>query len=163
MTLPAGMVALLANVTVPSMRPAPVSAVDAADWVNPTTLGTAIVPLLIATFTAPPLSMITPAAGFWLMTLPEGTVALLCIVTVPRVRPALVSAAVAAACVIPTTFGAATVGIGFVAVLSVLLQLASNPTNNRVSARRCQSECLMNLNLAPVCGARAPDACGSRQ
>jgi hypothetical protein len=63
MTLPAGTLALLANVTVPSARPAPVSAAVAADWVNPTTLGTAIVPLLIATFTAAPVSMITPAAG----------------------------------------------------------------------------------------------------
>ncbi len=107
--------------------------------------------------------MITPAAGLWLMTLPAGTVALLCIVTIPSLSPAAVSADVAAACVRPTTFGAATVGMDFVAVLSVLLQLASNPMNNRVSARRCQGECLLNLNLAPLCGARAPDACGSRQ
>src|SRR5271169_4986769 len=87
------------------------------------------------------------------MTLPAGTVALLCIVTVPRVRPAPVSAVAAAACVSPTTLGAATVGMGFVAVLSVLLQLASNPMNNTASARRCQCECLLKLKLAPVCGA----------
>src|SRR5271155_1261626 len=154
MTLPAGMLALLASVTVPSARPAPVSAAVAADWVSPTTLGTATVPLLIATFTAAAVSMITPAAGLWLMMLPTGTVALLCIVTVPSLSPAAVSAVVAAAWVSPTTFGAATVGMDFVAVLSTsLLQLASNPMNNKVSARLCQCECLLNLNLAPVCGA----------
>jgi hypothetical protein len=106
--------------------------------------------------------MITPAAGLWLMTLPVGTVALLCVVTIPSVSPAAVSAVVAPACVNPTTFGAATVGMGLVAVLSVLLQLASNPMNNSVSARPCQCECLLNLNLAPLYGATA-GACGSRQ
>lgn len=39
------------------------------------------------------------------MTLPDGTVALVAIVTVPSVSPADVIAVVAAACVCPTTFG----------------------------------------------------------
>src|SRR5277367_5290180 len=87
------------------------------------------------------------------MTLPAGMLALLASVTVPSARPAPVSAAVAADWVSPTTFGTATVGMDFVAVLSTsLLQLASNPMNNKVSARLCQCECLLNLNLAPVCG-----------
>ena len=46
-----------------------------------------------------------PLAGLWLITLPDATVALLCVVTAPSVRPALVMAVVAAACVWPTTFG----------------------------------------------------------
>src|SRR5262245_12989426 len=42
------------------------------------------------------------------MTRPEGTVVLVWVVTVPRIRPASVIAVVAAACVRPTTFGTAT-------------------------------------------------------
>jgi hypothetical protein len=45
------------------------------------------------------------AAGFSLITLPEGTVALLDVVTVPSVRLAPVIEVVAAACVSPTTLG----------------------------------------------------------
>ena len=48
-----------------------------------------------------------PAAGFWLMTLPDATVLLDCCVTPPTVRPAPVMALVAAACVMPATFGTA--------------------------------------------------------
>ena len=51
-----------------------------------------------------------PAAGFWLITDPAGTVVLDAVVTAPSVRPALVIAVVAAACVWPTTFGVATCG-----------------------------------------------------
>src|SRR6185436_20368585 len=50
------------------------------------------------------------AAGVWLITDPAGTVVLDAVVTVPRARPALVIAAVAAVCVWPTTFGVATCG-----------------------------------------------------
>src|SRR5271167_4223052 len=84
------------------------------------------------------------------MTLPEGTVALLCMVTVPTVSVAPVSAAVAAACVRPTTFGTAAEGRAFVAVVSVLLQPKSRQTQITPSAPRCQCDCLMNLNLAPL-------------
>ena len=40
-----------------------------------------------------------PAVGVWLITLPDGTVALVAIVTVPTRRPAEVMEVVAAACV----------------------------------------------------------------
>jgi hypothetical protein len=52
--------------------------------------------------------------------------------------------------------------MGFVAVLSVLLQLASKQTQIVVSALRSQCDCLLKLNLAPLYGATA-GACGSRQ
>src|SRR5438105_3081764 len=58
--------------------------------------------------TAEPLADWAPAAGFWPITVPEATVVLDCIVTVPTVRPAPVMALVAAACVWPTTFGTGT-------------------------------------------------------
>jgi hypothetical protein len=49
-----------------------------------------------------------PAEGFSLMTLPEGTVVLDAVVTVPSTSPAAVMADVAAVCVCPTTLGTAT-------------------------------------------------------
>src|SRR5207302_10692782 len=58
--------------------------------------------------TAEPLAAPAPAAGFSLITLPEATVVLDCCVTVPTVRPALVMALVAAACVSPTTLARGT-------------------------------------------------------
>src|SRR5271170_2012698 len=110
MTSPAATVALLAIVTVPSVRPAPVIAVVAAAWVSPTTFGTLTMagPLLTVRLTAEPPATLVPATGIWLMTLPATTVALLAIVTVPTTRPAPVIAVVAAACDNPTTFGTAT-------------------------------------------------------
>ncbi|HEX9140505.1 MAG TPA: hypothetical protein VF848_12000 [Steroidobacteraceae bacterium] len=110
MTSPAASVALLAIVTVPRFRPAPVIAVVAAAWVSPTTFGTLTDagPLLTVRFTAAPLATLVPAAGIWLMTLPAATVALLAIVTVPSVSPAPVIAVVAIAWVSPTTFGTVT-------------------------------------------------------
>src|SRR5208282_5173345 len=110
MTSPAATVALLAIVTVPSVRPAPVIAVVAAAWVSPTTFGTLTMagPLLTVRLTAEPPATLVPATGIWLMTLPTATVALLAIVTVPSVSPAPVMAVVAAAWVSPTTFGTAT-------------------------------------------------------
>ena len=59
-------------------------------------------------FTPEPDLTVVPAVGLWLMTLPEGTVALLTVLTVPTVNPAPVIALVAAACVRPTTFGTVT-------------------------------------------------------
>jgi hypothetical protein len=55
----------------------------------------------------PPLTSV-PAAGLSLITLPEGTVLLDAVVTVPSFKPAPVMADVAADCVIPTTLGTAT-------------------------------------------------------
>jgi hypothetical protein len=105
-TLPEGTVALLAVLTVPTVRPAPVSAPVAPACVRPTTFGTDTGgPVLTVRFTAEPYPTLVPASGFSLITLPEGTVALLAVLTVPTVRPAPVSALVAPACVRPTTFG----------------------------------------------------------
>lgn len=112
MTLPEATVLLLAVVTVPTVRLAPVIAELAAAWVRPITFGTGTgaAPVLTVRLTAEPAATLVPAAGFELITLPNATVALLAIVTVPTVRPAPVIAVSAAAWVIPTTFG--TLGCG---------------------------------------------------
>ncbi len=112
MTLPLGTVALLAIVTVPSTRPAPVIALVAAGWVNPTTFGTDTItgPLETTKLTAEPKVTLVPAVGLSEITRPDATVALDCEVTAPTVSPAPVSVLVAEACVIPTTFGTATLG-----------------------------------------------------
>ena len=111
-TDPAGTVVLDAVVTVPSVRPALVIADVAAACVWPTTFGVATCgrPVETTSATALPVATCVPAAGFWLITDPAGTVVLDAVVTVPSVRPALVIAVVAAACVWPTTFGVATCG-----------------------------------------------------
>src|SRR5437016_12761481 len=88
-------------------------ALAAAACVWPTTFGTATgvgagAPLETTRLTAEPFATLVPAAGLWLITLPEATVLLDCCVTAPLVRPALVMALAAAACVWPTTFGTAT-------------------------------------------------------
>jgi hypothetical protein len=105
MTLPEGTVVLDCVVTVPTVSPAAVIALLAAAWVLPTTFGTAIAPLETTRFTAEPASTAVPADGLSLMTVPEGTVVLDCVVIVPTVRPAVVIALLAAAWVLPTTFG----------------------------------------------------------
>ena len=77
MTLPLGTVALLAIVTVPSTRPAPVIALVAAGWVNPTTFGTDTItgPLETTKLTAEPKVTIVPAVGLSEITRPDATVA----------------------------------------------------------------------------------------
>ena len=45
------------------------------------------------------------ATGLWLITVPAGTVTLVCWVTVPTTKPALAMAVLAAACACPTTPG----------------------------------------------------------
>ncbi len=94
----------------PTVRLAPVIAVVAAACVSPTTFGTAAIagPDETTSATAEPLATLAAAAGFSLMTLPEATVLLDCMVTVPSTSPAPVIALVAAACVSPTTFGTLT-------------------------------------------------------
>jgi hypothetical protein len=106
-TLPEGTVLLDAVVTVPTIRPAPVIPVVAAACVDPSTFGTRTCagPLDTTRFTADPALTNVPATGLTLITLPEGTVLLDIIVTIPTNRPAPVIAVVAAACVNPTTFG----------------------------------------------------------
>jgi len=107
MTLPEATVLLVAVVTVPTVSPAPVIAVDAAACVSPTTLGTltAAGPVETTRLTGDPDAALAPAIGLWLMTLPEATVLLVAVATVPTVKPTPVIAVDAAACVNPTTFG----------------------------------------------------------
>lgn len=62
-------------------------------------------PVETTRLTAEPAATLLPAIGLWLMTLPEGTVLLDAVVTVPTVRPAPVIADEAAAWVSPTTLG----------------------------------------------------------
>ena len=80
MTVPAGTVVLVSKVTV-TVRPTPWMAAMAAAWVEPTTLGTGTllggrVPEDTTKLTALPIATLMPATGFWLMTLPAGTVGL---------------------------------------------------------------------------------------
>jgi hypothetical protein len=85
--------------------------------------------------TAEPLATLAAAAGLSLMTLPEATVALACIVTVPSVRPAPVMAVVAAAWVLPTTFGTATFCVWFIACLAFEPRLQADSTVAVISSR----------------------------
>ena len=63
--------------------------------------------------TAEPEATEAPAAGFWPMTVPAGTVALACRVTAPTARPALWSAALAAPWLSPARSGTVTgAGVG---------------------------------------------------
>src|SRR5262245_31070783 len=84
-TDPAGTVVLACVVTVPSARFAPVIAVVAAACVRPTTFGTATCggPDETTRFTALPCVTCVPEVGVWLITDPDGTVVLDCVVTVP--------------------------------------------------------------------------------
>src|SRR5205085_3621205 len=112
-TLPEATVVLDCCVTAPTVRAAALMALVADACVSPTTFGTVTgvgggAPLETTRLTAEPIATLVPAAGLSLITLPEATVVLDCCVTVPTVRPALVRALVAAACVWPTTFGTAT-------------------------------------------------------
>ncbi len=70
--------------------------------------GGATGPVDTTSATAEPAATPVPAAGFWLITLPEGTVALDCCETAPSANPAPVRLVVAAAWVRFTTFGTAT-------------------------------------------------------
>ena len=58
----------------------------------------------------PPLTSV-PATGLSLITLPDGTVSLYWVVTVPTTRVEVVMAVVAATCVDPTTLGTATAAV----------------------------------------------------
>jgi hypothetical protein len=73
-----------AVVTVPSTKPASVTAVVAAACICPTTFGTATCggPVEMTRFTTEPTVTFVPAAGFELTTMPAGTVELNAVVTV---------------------------------------------------------------------------------
>ena len=110
MTLPEGTVGLLAFVTAPSTRLAPVIAVVAAACVRPTTFGTATCagPSETTSATAEPAETIEFATGFWLMTLPAGTLLLFADVVVPTTRPASAIVCEAPPKVSPVTSGTVT-------------------------------------------------------
>src|SRR4051812_30702863 len=112
MTDPDGTVVLDAVVTVPTKRPTLLIAVDAAACVSPTTFGTVTCgcPDDTTSATALPVATWTPADGVWLITDPAGMIVFDTVVTAPSVRPVLVIAVLAAACVRPTTLGTATSG-----------------------------------------------------
>jgi hypothetical protein len=101
--LPAGTLALVCCVMLPTASPAAVSAVLAADWVWPMRLGTdtgggpAGGPLETTRLTDEPDATLAPAAGLELTTLPAATVALDCWVMLPTTRPAAAKALLAAA------------------------------------------------------------------
>src|SRR5947208_485116 len=100
---PAGTVVLDAVVTAPTVKPAVVIAVVAAACVSPRMLRPAPSggPDDTTSATALPLTICVPAVGFSLMMAPAGTVVLDAVVIVPTVKPAVVIAVVAAACVSP--------------------------------------------------------------
>jgi len=107
-TLPEGTVPLECCETVPTASAAPVIDVVAAACVRFTTFGTATGPVDTTSATAEVAATLVPAAGFWLITLPAGTVVLDCCETVPSASPAPAIAVVAAASVRLTTFGTIT-------------------------------------------------------
>src|SRR3954471_4230320 len=112
MTEPTGTVVLDAVVIAPTVRSAPVMAALAAACVCPTTFGTATCgkPDEMTSATALPIVTCVPAAGDSLITEPAGTVVLDAVVIAPTVNSEPTMAALAAACVCPTTFGTATCG-----------------------------------------------------
>src|SRR4051794_23075370 len=96
----------------PTVRPMLVSALDAVACGLSVTSGTATCgkPEEITSATALPTIASAPAAGFWLITEPDGTVMLEVVLIAPTVRPMLVSALDAVACGWLVTSGTATCG-----------------------------------------------------
>jgi hypothetical protein len=105
-TSPTGTVALYCCVTVTD-SPALMIAAWAAAWAIPTTAGTitGCGPLDTIKLTGVPGATIVPAAGTWLITLPNGTLELYARVTVPTVSPMARIAACASPRLWPTTLG----------------------------------------------------------
>src|SRR4051812_44795176 len=96
----------------PTVRPMLVNALEAFAWVWFVTSGTATCgrPEEITRVTALPTTTSAPAAGFWLITDPAGTVMLEVVLIAPTVRPTLVSALAAPACGWLVMSGTATCG-----------------------------------------------------
>jgi hypothetical protein len=109
-TLPLATVVLVTCVGAGTVNLSAVSALVAATWVWPTTDGTVTItgPSETTKSTAEPCGTEVAAAGFWLITLPVATVALLTLLTWPAVSPAVVRALVAAVDVRPVMAGTAT-------------------------------------------------------
>src|SRR4051812_28557963 len=96
----------------PTVRPMLVSALDAfaCGWLVTSGTATCGKPEEITSATALPTTTSAPAAGFWLITEPDGTVMLDVALIAPTVRPMLVNAFVAFACGWFITSGTATCG-----------------------------------------------------
>jgi hypothetical protein len=99
--------------------------------------------------TAEPGVALAPAEGLWLITLPEGTVELLAVVTVPTTRPAPVIVLVATACVAPATFGTTSKGVP----VTVQVRLAGL---NATVRSCCSVKVFVLVTLAPA--ANVPSA-----
>ena len=92
MTSPAGTVAWLAVVTMPTLRPVTAFiAASAVAWGLPTTSGTLTItgPNETTRSTVLPRMAMVRAVGFWLMTVPAANASLLAVVTLPTTKPAL--------------------------------------------------------------------------
>src|SRR5215217_4242462 len=111
-TEPAATLMLEDVLIAPTVRPMLVSALDALACDLFVTSGTATCgrPDEITSATALPTTTSAPAAGFWLITEPAGTVMLDAVLIAPTVRPMLVSALDAFACGWLVTSGTATCG-----------------------------------------------------
>src|SRR3954468_13473211 len=96
----------------PTVRPMLVSALDAlaCGWLVTSGTATCGRPEEITSATALPITTSAPAAGFWLITEPAGTVMLEVVLIAPTVRPTPVSALDAFACAWFVTSGTATCG-----------------------------------------------------
>jgi len=84
----------------------------------------------ITRLTAEPGTEDVPAAGFWLMTFPAGTVVLLADVTVPTINPAVVMAAWAFAWVSPVTVGTSVLDASLAPPAQAVITIATNMGKN---------------------------------
>src|SRR3954470_2940527 len=111
-TEPDGTVMLEVVLIAPTVRPMLVSALDAVacGWLVTSGTATCGRPDEITSATALPMRTSAPAAGFWLITEPDGTVMLEVVLIAPTVRPMLVRALDALACGWFVTSGTATCG-----------------------------------------------------
>src|SRR3954468_23182536 len=100
-TEPDGTVMLDVVLIAPTVRPMLVSALEAfaCGWLVTSGTATCGRPEEMTSATALPTATSAPAAGFWLITEPDGTVMLDDVLIAPTVKPALVSALEAIACV----------------------------------------------------------------
>src|SRR3954462_12671765 len=112
MTDPADTVMLDVVLIAPTVKPMLVSALDAfaCGWFVTSGTATCGSPEEITSATALPTTTSVPAAGFLLITEPDGTVMLDVVLIAPTVRPMLVSALAALACAWLVTSGTATCG-----------------------------------------------------
>src|SRR3954468_3256418 len=111
-TEPDGTVMLEVVLIAPTVRPMLVNAfvAFACGWFITSGTATCGNPEEITSATALPANTSAPAAGFWLITEPDGTVMLDDLLIAPTVRPMLVSALDAFACGWFVTSGTATCG-----------------------------------------------------